>query len=129
MRARRKAEEVLDFLELYPYRKKIAGDLPLGVQKIVGLARALAAESKLLLLDEVGSGLSREEKEDLARFIFRIKYEKRIAALWVEHDIKLVSEVSDRMICLNYGCKIADGTPQEVISDPAVTKTYLSPKA
>lgn len=124
-RGRRKAEEILDFLELYPYRKQKVGNLSFGVQKIVGLGRALASEPKLILMDEIFSGLNREEKEDLARFVLRIVYEKRITIVWVEHDMKLITDLADRMCCLNYGEIICEGTPREVTSNPFVVEAYL----
>ena len=117
-------EEVIDFLELEKYRKQIAGMLPIGVQKLVGLARALSMKPHLLLLDEVSSGMNRQEKEDLARFLLRIKYELGIPMLWVEHDIKLVADLCDRLTVLNYGRKIADGVPYEVLSSKEVLQVY-----
>lgn len=123
--ARRKVEEILDFLELYRFRKEKTANLGFGTQKLVGLARALAMEPKILLLDEVASGLNREEKEDLARFLLRVKYEKRTPMLWVEHDMELITQLADRIACLHYGHKIADGTPSETVSNPDVIKAYL----
>ena len=125
MEAREEAEEILDFLELYPYRKQMVGNLSFGIQKLVGLARAMAMDPKILLLDEIASGLNREEKEDLARFLLRIQYEKQIPMIWVEHDMEMITQIADRLICLNYGVKIAEGTPGEVVSSPEVTKAYL----
>ena len=123
--ARQEAEEILDFLELYPYRKQLVGNLSFGIQKLVGLARAMAMEPKILLLDEIASGLNREEKEDLARFLLRIRHEKKIPMIWVEHDMEMITQIADRLICLNYGVKLAEGTPDEVVSDPEVIKAYL----
>lgn len=122
---RRKAEEVLDFMELGAYRRHPVGTLAYGVQKRVGLARALAMEPRLLLLDEPSSGMTRQEKEDLARFMLRIKHESQVAMLWIEHDMQLVSDLSDRVAVLNYGRKIAQGTAAEVRADPAVIEAYL----
>jgi branched-chain amino acid transport system ATP-binding protein len=121
---RQLAEEVLDFMELGGFRKRLAGDLPIGTQKLVGVARALCAQPKILLLDEPASGLSRDEKEDLARFLLRIKYEKRIPILWVEHDMTLVSELADRLLVLDHGRKIGEGSPEDVLSKPEVVQIY-----
>jgi len=125
IRAREEAERILDFLELYPYRKQLAGNLSFGVQKLVGLARALAMDPKMLLLDEIGSGLNREEKEDLARFLLRIRHEMKIPIIWVEHDMEMITQIADRLVCLDYGTKIAEGTTHEVISNPDVIKAYI----
>ena len=122
---RRKVEEVLDFLELGPYRKQPVGNLPYGVQKLVGIGRALAMEPRLLLLDEPSSGMNRQEKEDLARFMLRIKHEQEVAMLWVEHDMQLVADLSDRVAVLHYGQKISEGSPDEVRTDPLVVEAYL----
>ena len=125
IKARKGAEEILDFLELYNYRKQLVGNLPYGVQKIVGLARAMNMHPKILLLDEIASGLNREEREDLARFLLRIKCEKQVPMIWIEHDMELVTQISDRLICLNNGGLIAEGSPTEVIHNAAVIEAYL----
>jgi branched-chain amino acid transport system ATP-binding protein len=125
MKARKEAEEVLDFLELYPYRKRKVGSLSFGIQKLVGLARAMAMDPKMLLLDEIGSGLNREEKENLARFLLRIQYEKKIPMIWVEHDLEMITQLADRLVCLDYGKVIAEGSPHKVTSDPLVIEAYL----
>ena len=124
LRIRQIAEEVLDFMELQAYRRQLAGDLPIGVQKLVGVARALCAQPSMLLLDEPSSGLSRDEKEDLARFLLRIKYERHIPMLWVEHDMTLIKDLADRLIVLDQGKKVADGPPDDVLSLPQVVQIY-----
>lgn len=125
IKAREEAEEILDFLELYPYRKQRVGSLSFGIQKLVGLVRAMAMDPKMLLLDEIGSGLNREEKENLARFLLRIQYEKKIPMIWVEHDLEMITQLADRIVCLNYGQVIAEGSPHEVTSDSLVIEAYM----
>lgn len=122
-------EEIIEFLELEKYRKSDASGLSYGIQKIVGLGRALAMEPQILLLDEPSAGMNRQEKEDLARFIMRIKYEIGTTIIWVEHDMQLVGDLADRIVVLNFGTKIADGKAEEVLSDPQVVKTYLGTRA
>ena len=122
---REAAERVLEFTDLERYRHETVGALPFGMQKIVGFARALAMEPKVLLLDEPSAGLNRDEREDLARYILRIKHELNIAIVWVEHDMQMVADLADRIVVLNYGVPLADGTPDSVLSDPTVIAAYL----
>ncbi|HEX6956776.1 MAG TPA: ABC transporter ATP-binding protein [Ferrovibrio sp.] len=122
---REKVEQVIDFLDLQHYRDAMIANLPYGARKVVELARALCSEPKLLLLDEPSSGLNTEETEDMAFWIQDIKNDLGITVLMVEHDMTLVSEVSDRVLALNYGRMLAMGSPQEVQSHPEVVKAYL----
>jgi len=122
---REAAEKVIDFLDLQPYRDSLIVNLPYGVRKVVELGRALCAEPKLLLLDEPSSGLSVEETEDMAFWIQDIQNVLGITVLMVEHDMSLVSAVSERVLALNYGRSIALGTAREVQDHPEVIKAYL----
>lgn len=124
-RHREAVERVIDFLELQAYRDKYVGGLPYGVRKVVELGRALAMEPRLLLLDEPASGLSVEESIDLAFWIEDIRDQMGITVLLVEHDMKLVSSVCNRVLALADGRQLAIGTPAEVQSDPAVVRAYL----
>lgn len=125
IRHREAVERVIDFLDLQAYRDKMISGLPYGVRKVVELGRALASEPKLLLLDEPASGLSVEETQDMAFWIEDIQKQMGITVLMVEHDMGLVSAVSNRVLALNDGKELATGTPSEVQSHPAVIEAYL----
>jgi branched-chain amino acid transport system ATP-binding protein len=125
MRSREKAEEVIDLLGLQHYRDALVAGLPYGVRKVVEMARALCTEPKLLLLDEPSSGLNVEETGDMAFWIADIQNELGITVLMVEHDMTLVSQVSDRVLAMNQGEVLAMGSPREVQNDPGVIEAYL----
>jgi branched-chain amino acid transport system ATP-binding protein len=118
-------ERIIDFLEIEAIRKSPAGRLPYGLQKRVELARALAAEPKLLLLDEPMAGMNVEEKEDMCRFILGVNDEFGTTIALIEHDMSVVMDISDRVVALDYGRKIADGPPDEVRADQGVIDAYL----
>jgi branched-chain amino acid transport system ATP-binding protein len=125
LESRKKAEEIIDFLGLQHHRDSLVAGLPYGVRKVVEMARALCTEPRLLLLDEPSSGLNVEETEDMAFWIADIKNELGITVLMVEHDMTLVSKVSDRVLAMNQGAVLAMGTPREVQNDPGVIEAYL----
>jgi branched-chain amino acid transport system ATP-binding protein len=125
---RRKVEEILEFVELQRYRHHPVGGLPFGLQKVIGFARALTLEPRILLLDEPSAGLNRDEREDLARHILRIKHEVGVAIIWVEHDMQMVADLADRLYVLDYGEHLAQGDPATVLSDPKVVAAYLGRK-
>ena len=122
---RAKIEEVIEFLDLQAYRDKMIAGLPYGVRKVVELARALASGPKLLLLDEPASGLSVEETQDMAFWIEDIQKDMGVSVLMVEHDMGLVSQVSDRVLAIDHGAMLAMGTTREVQSHPLVIEAYL----
>ena len=122
---RRKVEDIIDFLEIEQWRKHPVALLPYGFQKRVELGRALAMEPKLLLLDEPVAGMNLEETEDMARFILDIKRELNVPMIMVEHDMGLVMDIADRVLVLDFGQRIAMGTPDEVQANPDVIAAYL----
>lgn len=125
IRHREVVEDIIDLLEMEPYRKKVVGLLPYGVRKRVELGRALALEPKLLLLDEPMAGMNLEEKEDMARFIIDIHELKNIPIVLVEHDMEVVMDIAERLIVLDFGKKIAEGIPEEIRLNPLVIRAYL----
>jgi branched-chain amino acid transport system ATP-binding protein len=126
---RRFVEEIIDFLEMEAIRKTIVGNLSYGLRKRVELGRALALEPTLLLLDEPMAGMNVEEKEDMARFILDIHERQHMTIMLIEHDMGLVMDISDRVVALDFGRKIAEGTPDDIKHDEAVIKAYLGQEA
>lgn len=125
MAHREKAEQVIDFLEIQAIRKTPVGRLPYGLQKRVELGRALAAEPDILLLDEPMAGMNVEEKQDMCRFILDVNDQFGTTIVLIEHDMGVVMDISDRVVVLDYGKKIGDGTPQQVRANQAVINAYL----
>ncbi|AYG45339.1 ABC transporter ATP-binding protein [Pseudomonas sp. Leaf58] len=124
-RQRAAAERVIEFLRIQPWRDEVVGTLPYGLQKRVELARALAAEPRLLLLDEPMAGMNAQEKREMSRFIVEINREFGITVVLIEHDIGVVMDISHHVVVLDYGRKIGDGTPDQVRHDPDVIAAYL----
>ncbi|MFC1823843.1 ABC transporter ATP-binding protein [Thermodesulfobacteriota bacterium] len=124
-KSRDTVEEIIEFLDMQSLRKTPVGGLPYGLQKRVELGRALAMEPRLLLVDEPVSGMNIEETEDMARYLLDINEEMNITVVLVEHDMGLVMDISDRVTVLNFGTKIAEGTPEEIAKNPHVIQAYL----
>ncbi len=122
---RDRIEEIIEFLEIEAYRKKIVKMLPYGIQKRVELGRALSMDPKILLLDEPCSGMNTEETEDMARFILDIKEEMGITIMMIEHNMEVVMDIADRICVINFGMKIAEGNPREIQNDLKVIQAYL----
>jgi branched-chain amino acid transport system ATP-binding protein len=118
-------EMIIDLLEIEPIRKQIVHTLPYGMQKRVELARALAMKPKILLLDEPATGMNLEESEDIARFILDINEEWGVTIILIEHDMGMVMDICDRICVLDFGCKIAEGRPEEIRHDDQVIQAYL----
>ena len=122
---REQVEEIIDLLEMESIRKKVVGSLPYGQRKKVDLARALCMDPAILLLDEPMAGMNVEEKEDMARFVLDIFELKKIPIVLIEHDMDVVMDISHRIAVLDFGCKIAEGLPQEIKNDERVIRAYL----
>lgn len=118
-------EEIIDFLEMQPIRKKTVGSLPYGMMKRVELGRALALEPSLLILDEPFAGMNLEEKEDMVRFLLELNQRWGLTMILVEHDMSIVMSIAKRIMVLNFGEKLGEGTPEEISSNPEVIRAYL----
>jgi len=125
IRHRQILEEIIDFLEMQPIRKKTVGSLPYGMMKRVELGRALALEPRLLILDEPFAGMNLEEKEDMVRFLLELNQTWGLTMILVEHDMSIVMSISKRIMVLNFGEKLGEGTPEEISNHPEVIKAYL----
>ena len=122
---RRHVEEVIDFMNLEPLRSAVVGNLAYGNQRLVEMARALALDPHILLLDEPTAGMNAEEKESMARFILDVHEERGVTVLVIDHDIDVIMDIADRVVVLDFGRRIAQGTPEEVRNHPAVIDAYL----
>jgi len=125
VRHREAVERIIELTELERYRHAAVAGLPFGVHKLVGFARALALEPAVLMLDEPSAGLNRDEREDLARFILRIKHVLGIAMIWIEHDLEMVADLADRIHVLDYGRTLAEGAPADVLGAARVIEAYI----
>jgi len=125
IRHRQVLEEIIDFLEMQSIRKQTVGSLPYGMQKRVELGRALALEPKLLVLDEPFAGMNLEEKEDMVRFLLELNQRWELTMILVEHDMSIIMSISQRIMVLNFGEKLGEGSAEEIASNPEVIKAYL----
>ena len=125
IRHREAVERIIELVELERYRHAAVAGLPFGIQKLVGFARALALEPAILMLDEPSAGLNRDEREDLARFILRMKYQLGVTMIWIEHDLEMVADLADRIHVLDYGRTLAEGPPADVLRDARVVAAYI----